>query len=188
MALFARLYIAFQTRGGNLQDFFRHENQPWLPSLARLGGLRYGNKSHLVLTLKSQTSHHPLSASATQPSETSASNSAEVPSDLHEVPAEVMDDTADFLLDDDEDTPDNTDDLLDEAVLVPVSTCSPEVDAKVLDGAAIVQMLSPKLARTFQDYVDLIFLPYIQRQFDNTSRVDIVWGVYCPNSLMASSR
>ena len=73
-----------------------------------------------------------------------------------------MDDTANFLLDDDEDTPDDTDDLLEEAVLVPVSTCSPEVDAKVLDGAAIVQMLSPKLARTFQDYVDLIFLPHIQ--------------------------
>ena len=188
MALFARLYIACQTRGGNLQEFFRHENQPWPPSLARLGGLRSGNKSDLVLSLKSQTSHRPLPAAATQLSDTSVSNSAAVASDLPEVPAEVMDDTADFLFDEDEDTPDDTDDLLEEAVLVPVSTCSPEVDAKVLDGAAIVQMLSPKLARTFQDYVDLVFLPYVQRQFENASRVDIVWDVYRPDSLKASTR
>nr|KAG5694814.1 hypothetical protein BaRGS_019191 [Batillaria attramentaria] len=46
-----------------------------------------------------------------------------------------------------------------------------DVDAKVLDGAAIVQMLSPKLAKNFQQYVDLIFLPYIQRQFETASRV-----------------
>nr|KAG5706358.1 hypothetical protein BaRGS_033119 [Batillaria attramentaria] len=47
-----------------------------------------------------------------------------------------------------------------------------DVDAKVLDGAAIVQMLSPKLAKTFQQYVDLIFLPYIQRQFETASQVE----------------
>ena len=33
-SLFSRLYIACQNRDGNLQEFFRHENQPWPPSLA----------------------------------------------------------------------------------------------------------------------------------------------------------
>jgi hypothetical protein len=60
---------------------------------------------------------------------------------------------------------DITADVLDAAAFVPVSMCTPDVDAKVLDGAAIVQMLSPKLSKTFQGYVNLIFLPYIQRQF-----------------------
>jgi hypothetical protein len=34
-ALFSRLYIACQIRDGNLEDFFKHENQTWPPSLQR---------------------------------------------------------------------------------------------------------------------------------------------------------
>jgi hypothetical protein len=49
-------------------------------------------------------------------------------------------------------------------------------------------MLSPKLAKTFQEYVDPIFLPYIQRQFETATRVDIVWDIYKNNSLKASPR
>ena len=33
-ALFSRLYIACQSREGNLQEFFKHENHPW-PQLWR---------------------------------------------------------------------------------------------------------------------------------------------------------
>ena len=32
-SLFGRLYIACQTRDGNLDEFFSYENQPWPPSL-----------------------------------------------------------------------------------------------------------------------------------------------------------
>jgi hypothetical protein len=35
--------------------------------------------------------------------------------------------------------------------------CTPEVDAKVLDGAAVIQMLSPKLTKAFKKDVDLAF-------------------------------
>ena len=31
--LFSRLYITCQSREGNLEDFFKHENQPWPPAL-----------------------------------------------------------------------------------------------------------------------------------------------------------
>ena len=31
--LFSRLCIACQSREGNLEDFFKHENQPWPPAL-----------------------------------------------------------------------------------------------------------------------------------------------------------
>ena len=47
-ALFARLYIACQNRDGNLEDFFKFENQPWPPSLSQMGQLRGGTKADLV--------------------------------------------------------------------------------------------------------------------------------------------
>ena len=46
--LFSRLYIACQTREGNLDDFFSHENQPFPPSLSEAGKLRSGTKSDLL--------------------------------------------------------------------------------------------------------------------------------------------
>jgi hypothetical protein len=44
-----------------------------------------------------------------------------------------------------------TADVLDDVARVPVSKCTPEVDAKVLDDTTVIQMLSPKLTKTFQD-------------------------------------
>ena len=50
-------------------------------------------------------------------------------------------------------------DLLDCLGLEEVqSTNSPAIDANLLDGAAIVQMLTPGTATTFQEYLDLVFL------------------------------
>jgi hypothetical protein len=44
-SLFSRLYIASQTRDGNLEEFFTYENQPWSPSVSELGQLRGGQKA-----------------------------------------------------------------------------------------------------------------------------------------------
>ena len=52
-ALYLRLYIACQVRDGNLEDFFKYENQPWPPSLSQLGQLRGGQKADLVKCLSS---------------------------------------------------------------------------------------------------------------------------------------
>ena len=52
---------------------------------------------------------------------------------------------------------------------------SPLVDATFLDGAAVVQMLNPGTAKTFLDYAEQVFLPYVSAQLENTTRVDIVW-------------
>ena len=46
--LFLRLYIATQTRDGDLDNFFKHENHAYPPSLSLLGKLRFGTKSDLV--------------------------------------------------------------------------------------------------------------------------------------------
>ena len=50
--LFSRLYIATQTRDGDLDNFFKHENHAYPPSLPLLGKLRFGTKSDLVQCLK----------------------------------------------------------------------------------------------------------------------------------------
>lgn len=52
-SLFSRLYIACQIRDGNLEDFFKYENQPWPPSLSDLGQLRGGQKADLLKCLPS---------------------------------------------------------------------------------------------------------------------------------------
>ena len=44
-SLFSRLYIACQTRKGDLPEFFRHENQPTPPSLSKLGDKRDSKKT-----------------------------------------------------------------------------------------------------------------------------------------------
>ena len=49
--LFSRLYIACQSRDGNVEEFFKYENQPWPPPLSQMGNLRGGHKADLVKCL-----------------------------------------------------------------------------------------------------------------------------------------
>ena len=46
--LFSRLYIGCQTREGNLEEFFRHENHAYPPALSDGGSLYLGTKSDLT--------------------------------------------------------------------------------------------------------------------------------------------
>ena len=124
-ALFSRLYIACQSRDGNLEEFFKYENQPWPPSLSHMGSLRGGEKADLVKCLPN-------------PSTT--------------------------------------------------NTESPKVDAVILDGAVIVQMLPPKTALTFEEYFDAVFAPYVMKQLESVIRVDLVLDVYVSDSLKRSAR
>ena len=62
------------------------------------------------------------------------------------------------------------------------------MDAIILDGAAVVHMLHPGTAKTFQEYADFMFGTYISPQIDKTSRVDVVWDVYLPDSLKGTTR
>ena len=47
-SLFAQLYVSCQVREGDLDDFFQHENQSFLPSLSQQGNLHHGSKSDLL--------------------------------------------------------------------------------------------------------------------------------------------
>jgi len=54
-ALFSRLYIACQSREGNLDEFFKYENQPYPPALAKNGEMRSGTKADLLSVLESHS-------------------------------------------------------------------------------------------------------------------------------------
>ena len=47
-ALFSRLYFTCQTREGDLENFFRHENHSYPPAMSLLGKMRLGNKADLA--------------------------------------------------------------------------------------------------------------------------------------------
>ena len=100
--LFSRMYIACQSREGDLDSFFEHENHPWPPSLAENNSMRQGSKADLVGCLE---------ALAPRPEDT------------------------------------------------------PEVDMKIIDGAALIYTLDPKKSnvtvKTFGDFLQLVFLPYV---------------------------
>ena len=46
---------------------------------------------------------------------------------------------------------------------------SPEVTAIILDGAAIVQMLSPGAAKTIQDCAKTVFVPFVDSKLSQTT-------------------
>ncbi|KAK3737069.1 hypothetical protein QZH41_013876, partial [Actinostola sp. cb2023] len=124
-ALFSRLFIACQSRDGNLEEFFKFENQPWPPSLSQMGELRGGQKSDLVKCLQS---------------------------------------------------------------VVTPATEQPTLDAIILDGAVIVQMLNPGTVRTFEEYCETVFGPYIARHIQSVKRVDLVFDDYQEDSLKKAAR
>ena len=55
-------------------------------------------------------------------------------------------------------------------------------------GAVIVQMLEPKISRTFDEYFSIVFATYVLKQLENAKRVYLVWDVYLDDSLKKSLR
>ena len=127
-SLFSRLYVASQIRDGDIDTFFRHENQAYPPSLSQFGRMRTGTKSDLVKCLEDQHLTNEFGTSV------------------------------------------------------------PHADVIILDGAAIVHLLSPCQSKTFSDYAHDRFIPYIENQLKGAERVDIIWDQYVENSLKATAR
>jgi hypothetical protein len=90
-SLFSRLYISSQIGTGDLDKFFRYENQARSPALTHIGIMRTDTKSDLL-------------------------------------------------------------GYLEDLAPVQQASSSPIVQVAVLDGAAIINMLRPGAAKTFQDY------------------------------------
>lgn len=65
---------------------------------------------------------------------------------------------------------------------------NPSVQVAILDGAAIVNMLQPGAAKTFLEYAQSVFSPYILSQLRQVERLDIVWDQYLTDSLKTEAR
>ena len=50
----------------------------------------------------------------------------------------------------------------------------PVIDVKILDGAAIVNMLPRDHSKTFEEYAKSVFLPYLEAQAQNVKRLDVL--------------
>ena len=122
--LFSRLYIGCQTREGNLEEFFRHENQVYPPALCDDGKLHLGTKSDLTC-------------------------------------------------------------LIDQSEC---QSYTPVITSVIIDGAVVVQMLKPEAVKNFDEYASQIFIPYILSQFENASRVDLIWDRYLEDTLKSTAR
>ena len=49
-----------------------------------------------------------------------------------------------------------------------------EIDAKVINGAAIINMRKPTCGKTYRDYAINTFVPYISSLFRQLEHVDLV--------------
>ena len=72
--------------------------------------------------------------------------------------------------------------------LIPSTQAEPptQFDCSVLDGAVVVHCLPVTGSNTFDDYAHNVFIPHLSRQ--RSTRVDVVWDTYIPNSLKESTR
>eukprot|EP00112_Aurelia_sp_Birch-Aquarium-sp1_P002124 Seg1231.3 transcript_id=Seg1231.3/GoldUCD/mRNA.D3Y31 product="hypothetical protein" protein_id=Seg1231.3/GoldUCD/D3Y31 len=64
----------------------------------------------------------------------------------------------------------------------------PKVDSVIIDGAALINMLRPGAAKTFEEYANNFFRPHLQAQLRNRKRIDLVWDVYFEDSLKKATR
>lgn len=66
-SLFFRLFIASQTRDGDLDEFFTYEKQTCSPALSHMGKIRFGKKSDLVGCLEDLVPPQKNAAAAVSP-------------------------------------------------------------------------------------------------------------------------
>ena len=76
--------------------------------------------------------------------------------------------------------------------LIPLPEDVPNVHVKIVGGAVLVHILDPKTSqvtvKTFQDYSELVFFPFMGPMLQDIVRMDVVWDVYREDSLKAQSR
>ena len=68
-----------------------------------------------------------------------------------------------------------------QARITPQSEVPGGIDASIIDGAAVVNMIKLGMEKSFSG-------PYVKAQLRYVKRVDIVWDKYIENSLKATTR
>jgi len=71
---------------------------------------------------------------------------------------------------------------------VDIASVGPRSSAVILDGAAVVKMLPPRAVKTFLQYGENVFIPYLDAFLSHCQRLDIVWDEYHELSLKEHDR
>ena len=58
----------------------------------------------------------------------------------------------------------------------------------LMGGAVVVQILKPRMTKTFDKFAQQVFIPYLEIQLRNVSRLDLAWDMYISDSLKGSAR
>ena len=56
------------------------------------------------------------------------------------------------------------------------------LDAAILDGAVLFQMLPPGKSITLNGYIDTMFIPYMMQQVQQVNYLGVVWDVFTTSS------
>ena len=67
-------------------------------------------------------------------------------------------------------------------------TSEPDVDATIIEGSVLVNILKPGNASTFKDYAEDVFFQTIKSESKKVDRIDIVFDTYMEASLKSTSR
>ena len=62
------------------------------------------------------------------------------------------------------------------------------VSVRIIEGAAIVNMIKPKVAKNFAEYAENNLLLFLKSQLEDVERLDVVWDQYIMNSLKQQVR
>ena len=63
-----------------------------------------------------------------------------------------------------------------------------QFDATIVDGATVVHSLPTAHVKTFHDYAEKVFLPWIYQRLERSTRLDVIWDTYCEGSLKETTR
>ena len=61
-------------------------------------------------------------------------------------------------------------------------------DCKIVDGGALIHILTPKNVTAFSNYADQVFMSFIKRDLLAAKRIDIVWDQYQLDSVKSCTR
>ena len=133
--LYASLYVGCQSRQGNLQEFFSHENHEYPPSISEYGSIRKPLAKSDFVTIIGQEKNKD-----------------------------------------------------DEQLKSKDKYDSPNVDACVIDGAALVQMNQPRYSKTYGEYCKNELGSKIKSIAADVKRIDVVFDIYKKSSRKRETR
>ena len=143
--IFSQLFIATQTKDGDLEKFFSHENSANPPSLACGSKIRSGVKADLLPCLRMTVSTESVVTATFSGTQNISTTDRNDTTSVEPAGTQVK------------------------------MTIPEKVDGKVLEGSVLGNLLKPAKKMTFAEYGRAVFLPKVVKELQTVERVDIIF-------------